>query len=90
MHVSSGCIHHLLDEVRSEIRSKLDKGNAFLIFAKKAKKQIAALLSRLSLTETGVDKIDIMDEDCNLDDIARHKSKSQLLLPLHRDSLNIR
>ena len=48
------------------------------------------MLARLALSETGADKIDVLDEDTTIEEIARHNSGSQILLPLHRESLRLR
>ena len=90
LHVSSGVIDHQNVEMRNVIRTELNApNNNFLAHAEQAYEDVIALLSRLTLSATEADNIDIGDEDIVLGDLARHENESQLLLPLHQFSIQI-
>ena len=82
-------INHLLDEIRKEIRKKLDVDDELFASAKSALEEITQMLGRLAISKTGADEIDVLDEDTTIDDLARQASESQLLLPIHRESLQL-
>ena len=51
--------------------------------------ELKEILGRLALNKSGVDKIDPLDKDKTIDDLARNNAKSQILLPIHKENLQI-